>query len=190
MKTLLNSGDASKIALPVTGVATDRSWMLKDGTAVTIRSAHPRDANRLQGFHQAFAPLLLPAQQDTDTVTLVALRRNRRGDEEIVATAHLHSLTSPEEAVLTLVVAEQCRNRGLGTQLLSILQEHAGALGIETLVCQIPIDSDAMQRVCLKLGFALHHAEEAGIVTAYRKLCPRSSRDVAEMISFLEGEDE
>jgi GNAT superfamily N-acetyltransferase len=170
---------------------TGHAWLLKDGTAVIIRAAVPADATLLERFCQELSPRDVAALNSiadpkvstemfpvvgTRVQTLVASRRDRRGESEIIGGASLYKTLSPTEGTIVVVVATRCRNLGLGTQLLTHLLDVAHAHGIKVVRGEMQFDNDAMQRVFLKLGGTLHRNLEAETVTARLTLCPNAGR--------------
>jgi acetyltransferase len=178
----MNTRHDTKITLkfPPVGPASCCAWALKDGTAVKIRPVSVADAEMWQRFIQdlpdrnRYARDFVPGTNPGETTTTVpgaeiaaiaAFRRDRRGEEVIVGIARLTIALSPEEAEFVVAVSSRCRNLGLGTRLLSCLLEFASVQQRLRLIRgDVSPENDAMQHVCLKLGFTLFYNAETGTV--------------------------
>ena len=62
-------------------------------------------------------------------------------------------MTPPESDVLDIVVNENCRCRGIGTQLLDVLCDQAILRGVDTIFLEVRPSNFPAKRIYDKLGF-------------------------------------
>ncbi|MBI3961307.1 MAG: GNAT family N-acetyltransferase, partial [Deinococcus sp.] len=165
------------------------SWVTKDGIPVTIRPIRPEDEPLLVKFHQTlsersvylryFQIMKLSQRIAHERLTrmcfidydremaLVADHRDpQTGEHQILAVGRLSKLPGTNEAEFAILVSDQCQRCGLGTELLRRLVQVGRDERLQRIGADILLDNIAMQRVCEKLGFSLHHDPEDGIVRA------------------------
>jgi acetyltransferase len=164
-------------------------WTGRDGLTVTIRPIRPEDESLVVGFHERlsensvylrfFQSLKLSRRIAHERLTrvcfvdfhremaLVADSRNPgTGAHEIIAMGRLSRLFGQDEAEFSLEVCDPFQRRGLGTELLSRLiaigrEERIGCLSAVVLP-----ENRGMLRICDKLGFQRHFAEDDRLMHA------------------------
>ncbi len=164
-----------------------RPLKLKDGSAVTVRPIRPEDEPLLVDFHHTlsersvymryFHPIKLNQRvaherlqrqcfNDYDReIALVAEHTDPSGKTMILGVGRLSKLPLSEDAEFAVLIRDDWQNRGLGTNLLSMLVEVAKDEKVATLSADILRENKEMQSVCRKIGFALADGEE-GVIRA------------------------
>lgn len=165
-----------------------QKWSMKDNTPVTIRPIRPEDEPLLVKFHEQlsedtvrlryFHPMKLGQRvsherllrvcfNDYDReMALVADYKNEKGEHEILAVGRMSKTPGIEEAEFAVLVSDRWQNRGLGTQLLSLLVKIAKDEKISKLGADILPENTEMQRVCRKLGFNVEQDMQELVVRA------------------------
>ncbi|MCG3116974.1 MAG: bifunctional acetate--CoA ligase family protein/GNAT family N-acetyltransferase [Candidatus Manganitrophus sp. SA1] len=164
-------------------------YTLKDGAPVTIRPIRPEDEPLIVRFHQDlsdqsvylrfFQPLKLSQRVAHERLTricfidydremaLVAERKDPvTGDREILGAGRLTKLYGTEEAEFSVLIGDPYQRQGLGTELLRRLIQIGRDEHLKKIRAEILPDNTAMQRVCKKLGFLLHHQVGDPLVSA------------------------
>ncbi|CAN5743994.1 bifunctional acetate--CoA ligase family protein/GNAT family N-acetyltransferase [soil metagenome] len=163
-------------------------WDLQDNSTVVIRPIRPEDEPAMIAFHEGlseesvysryFQALKLSQRVTHERLTricfidydremaLVADRRGTSGPHEILGVGRLSRIFGTEEAEFALLVADSQQGQGLGTELLRRLLQVARDEGIRRVIAEMLTDNRAMQHLCQKLGFRLHHSIEDGVVRA------------------------
>jgi acetyltransferase len=193
-RVLLHDASVSEDQLPKLAVRPYpqqyvQKWTMKDGTPVTIRPIRPEDEPllvklheqlsedtvRLRYFHPmklgqrvAHERLLRVCFNDYDReMALVADRCNPETKQhEILAVGRLSKSPGFSEAEFAVLVSDRWQNRGLGTQLLSLLVQVAKDEKLALLSADILPENTEMQRVCRKLGFQVEQHMEDLVVRA------------------------
>jgi acetyltransferase len=165
------------------------AWAMKDGTEVTIRPIRPEDEPLLVQFHKTLSEesvyfryfhLIKLSQRvaherltricfiDYDReMALVAERKDPQTEKpEILAVGRLSKIHGTHEAEFALLVSDQYQGLGLGTELLQRLLYVGRNEQIQRINAAILFDNHAMQHICEKLGFQLHHSIADSLVTA------------------------
>jgi acetyltransferase len=165
------------------------AWAMKDGTEVTIRPIRPEDEPLLVQFHKTLSEesvyfryfhLIKLSQRvaherltricfiDYDReMALVAERKDPQTEKpEILAVGRLSKTHGTHEAEFALLVSDQYQGLGLGTELLQRLLYVGRNEQIQRINAAILFDNHAMQHICEKLGFQLHHSIADSLVTA------------------------
>ena len=165
------------------------SWLMKDGTPVTIRPIRPEDEPLMVKFHERlseqsvymryFHMIALSHRVTHDRLTricfndfdremaLVADKKDPHSEgHEILAVGRLTRDPGSSEAQFASTVIDRYQGQGLGTELLHRLLEVARKEKISRVTAEILLDNVSMQRVCKKLGFQLHEDVKEGVVKA------------------------
>jgi len=164
------------------------SWMLNDGTPVTIRPIRPEDEPLMVKFHQAlsersvymryFHLISLDRRVAHERLTricfvdydremvLVAEHRGADGSSEIVAVGRLNKLVTGDEAETAILVKDSFHRLGLGTELLRRLIEFARQDEIRRITASALAENVEMQQICRKLGFELRRTDDSQTVNA------------------------
>ena len=156
------------------------SWVAKDGRRFIFRPIRPEDEPLMVKFHQAlsestvymryFHMLSLGYRVSHERLTricfidydremaLVAVSHDTQaGDESIVGVGRLTKIVGTNEAEVAVVVADAFQRLGLGTELLRRLLEIGRDEQLDRIVADMLPENDAMQYLCRKLGFSMHH---------------------------------
>ncbi|HEV3260153.1 MAG TPA: bifunctional acetate--CoA ligase family protein/GNAT family N-acetyltransferase [Gemmataceae bacterium] len=165
------------------------SWVLQDGTPVTIRPIRPEDESLMVRFHETlseqsvymryFQALKLSRRVTHERLArmcfidydremaLVAGRKDpTTGDHEIMAIGRLIKLPGTDEAEFALLVGDQFQRCGLGTELLRRLLDVGRGEKVGRITADILRENSAMQRVCQRLGFRLGSGADGSLVKA------------------------
>ena len=160
-----------------------RPWILRDGSAVTLRPIRPEDEPLVVAFHRTlseesvylryFHMMSLSARIAherliricfTDYAREMALVADRHdpetGEHAVLAVARLSRIHGRNEAEFSMLVSDPHQHQGLGTELLGLLLEIARDEGLERITAEVLHENRAMQRVCEKLGFTLRATPE------------------------------
>jgi acetyltransferase len=161
------------------------NWKLKDGTPVTLRPIRPEDEPLLVKFHETlseesvyyryFTSLKLPVRIAHERLTRICFNDYERemalvadhkiprtGEHEILGVGRLSKVHGANDGEFALLVSDHWHNLGLGAQLLRTLVQIGRDEKLERIIGFILPENRAMQRVCAKVGFDLHHDVEAG----------------------------
>ena len=142
-----------------------RDVILRDGSALRLRSPDPADEPAIRAFFDALTPQSRYmrfhgaartdivahdyAQADGDArVALLA----RLGDR-VVAVAGYDRLNEPGVAEVAFAVADDMQGRGLATRLLEQLAEVAAERGLQRFDAEVMADNRRMLRVFAGAGF-------------------------------------
>ena len=166
--------------------------VMKNGTRVQIRPICPDDEKRMVSFHKQlsersvymryFESLSLAARtahtrlaricftDATWETVLVALRLDEQSrEQEIVAVGRLSKLSDQSKAEVALLVLDEFRGLGLGSELLRHLIQAAREQKVLHIQAEMLRDNTAIQRVLRKFGFH------------FRLIDPRSVRAVLNL---------
>lgn len=149
---------------------------LRDGTPVTIRTITPDDEPRLVDFHKTLSDETvhfryfgmlslgwrtgherLAALCSTDLtreIALVADRKRRDGEYEILGVGRLIKAPDLDEAEFAILVPDHWQGDGLGTALLKALVAIARKARVRIFAHILPANT-AMLHVSREVGFAL-----------------------------------
>jgi acetyltransferase len=186
--TLLES-DLPKLSIRPYPMQYVAAWTMKDGTEVKIRPIRPEDEPLLVQFHKTLSEesvyfryfhLIKLSQRvaherltricfiDYDREMALVAERNdpQTGKPEILAVGRLSKVHGTQEAEFALLVSDQYQGLGLGTELLQRLLNVGRNEQIQRINAAILFDNHAMQHICEKLGFQLHHSIADSLVTA------------------------
>ena len=164
-------------------------WTLKNGTSVTLRPIRPEDEPLLVRFHSGLSEESIHSRYfhamklghrvaherltricfiDYDReMALVADHRDpATGAHEILAVGRLSKLHGRPEAEFALIVSDRYQHSGLGTELLRRLIQVGRDERLQRITASILPENRAMQRLCEKLGFRLHHNYQELVVQA------------------------
>ncbi|HEY4095442.1 MAG TPA: GNAT family N-acetyltransferase [Baekduia sp.] len=153
-----------------------RDVILRDGSALRLRSPRPEDEDAIRAFfegltfesrylrfHGAGRSDLVSrdyAHADGDTrVSLLA----HFGDE-VVAVSGYDRLNEPAAAEVAFAVTEAMQGRGLATRMLEQLAEVAAGRGITRFDAEVMSENRPMLHVFGNAGFGVRRASTGGIV--------------------------
>jgi acetyltransferase len=197
-RVLLHDPEVAEDKLPHSAIRPypaqyTRKLKTKDGTEVTIRAIRPEDEPLMVKFHQTlsddsvrlryFHPMKLDQRttherllrvcfNDYDReLALVAGRRDEKsGENEILAVARMSKVPGTREAEFAVLVSDRWQNRGLGSQMLSMLVQIARDEKLDSLNADILPENTEMQRICRALGFSVEQSMEDLVMRASMKL--------------------
>lgn len=156
---------------------------LKDGRAVIIRPISPEDEPRMIRFHHTlsersvymryFTVMNLNSRISHDRLTRICFIDYDREmalvveyEGEIIAVGRLIKSRTEDEAEFALLISDQFQRQGLGNMLLARLVEIGRMENVRKIVGIILPENRAMQTICERLGFRLHHDYDEGAVKA------------------------
>src|ERR671928_1487854 len=142
-----------------------RDVILRDGSALRLRSPSPEDEAAIKAFFDALAPesryMRFHGAGRTDIVahdyaladgdTRVALMA--RLGERVVAVAGYDRLNEPGVAEVAFAVADDMQGRGLATRMLEQLAEVGAERGVRRFDAEVMADNRAMLHVFSSAGF-------------------------------------
>ena len=154
------------------------SWIMRDGTSVTIRPIRPDDEPLMVKFHSTLSDLtvymryfcslglalrtaherlvhICSSDYASEMVLVVEGKDPRTAERSIMAVGRVNRLKSDGEAEAALLVADPYQGLGLGTELLHRLLEIARKEGIRRVVAEMLRDNLAVQATFKKVGFQL-----------------------------------
>jgi acetate---CoA ligase (ADP-forming) len=170
--------------VPSAAVPIVRDVILRDGSALRLRSPRPEDEaairaffdglsfeSRYLRFHGAGRSDLISrdyANADLDArVPLIA-----HLGERVVAVAGYDRLNEPAAAEVAFAVAEDQQGRGLATSMLQQLADVAAARGITRFDAEVMGENRPMLHVFGNAGFGVRRASTGGIVHLALDLTP------------------
>ncbi|WP_242392519.1 bifunctional acetate--CoA ligase family protein/GNAT family N-acetyltransferase [Anaeromyxobacter oryzisoli] len=150
---------------------------LRDGTTVTVRPIRPEDAELEASFvrnlsdHARFFRFMTSVKEltremlvrftqiDYDRELALVGLVEREGREVQIAVAR-YTLTDPESAHISVVVADEWQGRGLGGRLLELLAELARARGAVRLEGEILAENERVRALLARLGYSFRRDPE------------------------------
>ncbi|BAZ39627.1 GCN5-related N-acetyltransferase [Calothrix sp. NIES-4101] len=164
-------------------------WTMKNNTQVTIRPIRPEDEPLMVQFHKTLSEesvyfryfhLIKLSQRvaherltrmccidyDREMALIAELKHPQTCAGEILAVGRLSKLHALKVAEFAIVVSDRYQCLGLGTELLRRLIQVSVDEQITKITADILADNYAMQKVCEKLGFRIHHTDEVSVVKA------------------------
>jgi acyl-CoA synthetase (NDP forming)/RimJ/RimL family protein N-acetyltransferase len=170
-----------------------RDVILRDGSALRLRSPRPDDEPAIKAFFDGLAPesrymrfhghgrtdIVARDYANADGDTRVALIAHL-GDR-VVAVAGYDRLNEPGVAEVAFAVTDELHGRGLATRMLEQLADVAGDRGVRRFDAEVMADNRAMLRVFSSAGFDVRR--ESAFGEAHVELDIRPSEQLAERIA-------
>src|SRR3954464_6457501 len=170
-----------------------RDVILRDGSALRLRSPEREDEAAIKGFFDALAPesryMRFHGAGRTDIVahdyahadgdTRVALL-GRLGDR-VVAVAGFDRLNEPGVAEVAFAVADDMQGRGLATRMLEQLAQVGAERGVLRFDAEVLSDNRAMLHVFASAGFDVRR--ESAFGEAHLELDIRPTERFAERVA-------
>ncbi len=170
-----------------------RLWTLKDGTPVTFRPIRPEDEPLMVKFHESLSdrsvylrylhPMMLSQRvmherlsrvcfvdYDREMAFVVEGPDPSTGERRIIVAGRLSRVHGTNDATFSMLVSDQFQSQGLGTRYLQELLQIARSEKLEHVRANIAPENQAMQEICKRMGFELHHKPGTMIVEAEIKL--------------------
>ena len=193
-------------------IAVGAPVVLRDGSVVRLRQGHHTDRELLRrGFARLSAEgryrrFLAATPELTDDMVRYLTEIDHHDHEAIVATdqetgegvavaRYVRNPRRPDTAEVAVTVIDEWQGRGLGTLLLEVLGERAGAEGIHRFTAMMLASNQQMMEVLKALG-PVHVVDresgtvqvetpipETGLAPALRKLLQIAARDRAGLPS-------
>lgn len=150
---------------------------LKDGTPITIRPIRPQDARieqefvrnlsdesryyRFMGSVRELSPQMLShfTHVDYDRHMALIAVTERDGSEIQVGVARYVAEPAGRRCEFSIVVADDARQKGLGTRLMQALMAAARAAGMDVMYGEVLASNHRMLQLMAKLGFSARFNE-------------------------------
>ncbi|MCL6498729.1 MAG: GNAT family N-acetyltransferase [Firmicutes bacterium] len=157
-----------------TFLAWEAEVVLRDGTAVRVRTARPQDEDALVAFYRGLSEQSLVYRFFTRISNAALVDQVRRllynpravhlvatfGDPPRVVAHGLYALADSDRAEVAFAVADEFQGRGVGTLLLGQLAEVAARQGIRLFEASVLPTNHRMLEVFRESGFPVEvHAE-------------------------------
>ena len=161
---------------------------IKDHSQITIRPILPEDEPYLAKFHTTLSdrtvymrylhPMMLTERVlherlarlchcDYDReIALVAVDKNKDGEQRILGIGRLSKIHGVNEARLSVLVGDPFQGMGIGSQLVSRSVDVAKGEHMQRLTATITPDNQVMQHLFQKLGFSLEPTSDGKLVFA------------------------
>jgi acetyltransferase len=169
------------------------SWIMKDGTQVTIRPIRADDEPLMVKFHATlsdrtvymryFTSLSLARRtaherlvricytdRGREIVLVAEHEGSETGERDILGVGRLNKLKTEGEAEIAVLVSDEHQHKGLGTELLQRLIGVARDLGVSRIVAEMLRDNIAIQSIFRMLGFRLRLLCDPASVQAFLDL--------------------
>ena len=166
-----------------------RQWQMRDGDTVLIRPIRPEDEPLMVKFHEPLSDrsvylryfhMMALGQRiahdrlakicfsDYDReIALVAERKDAvSGERQIIAVGRLVKIHGENDAETAVLVSDAFQHKGLGTELAKQLIEIAKIEKLDHIVADLLPENTGMISVFRRLGFALRHSHEDGVMKA------------------------
>ena len=161
---------------------------IKDHSQITIRPILPEDEPYLAKFNTTLSdrtvymrylhPMMLTERVlherlarlchcDYDReIALVAVDKNKDGEQRILGVGRLSKIHGVNEARLSVLVGDPFQGMGIGSQLVSRSVDVAKGEHMQRLTATITPDNQVMQHLFQKLGFSLEPTSDGKLVFA------------------------
>ena len=169
------------------------SWVLGNGTPITLRPIRPEDEPLMAKFHRTlsdesvhfryFGLLQLDHRIAHERLTRICFNDYDReiaiiaigpslkpNEEQIIGVGRLIKVHGSNDAEFAIVVSDEYQGQGLGTHFLKRLVEIGRQEGIELIFGHILLENYTMQRVSKKLGFTVRYDSFEEVMTAEIRL--------------------
>jgi acetyltransferase len=152
------------------------SWVMKNGTEVTLRPIRPEDEPLMVKFHETlsdrsvylryFYSLSLSSRvahdrlvricfvdYDREMAIVADCRDRKTGQHQILGVGRLVKSHTKNEGEVAVLVSDKCQNQGLGTELFRRVIQIARDEKLSRVEAEILPDNFAMKKIARKLGF-------------------------------------
>jgi acetyltransferase len=169
------------------------SFVMKNGTQVTVRPIRPEDEPAIAKFHETLSDRTvylryfhmeqLSTRVAHERLTricfidyaremaLVAVRKNpATGEDEIIAVGRLSRIHGTQDAEVAALVTDQFQNQGLGSALVSRLIQIARDEKLEHIVMSILMENAGMRALANHYEFKLQVTSDMSVVKAVLSL--------------------
>ena len=164
------------------------SWVMKNGSEVTLRPIRPEDEPLMVKFHQTlsdrsvylryFYSLSLSSRVAHDRlvricfvdydreIAIVAESRDATGQRRILGVGRLVKSHARNEGEVAVLISDECQHQGLGTELFRRVIQIARDEKLSRVDAEILPDNLAMKKIAKKLGFRSQAAADPTSVRA------------------------
>ena len=151
------------------------SWVMKNGSSVTLRPIRPEDEPLMVKFHQTlsdrsvysryFYSLSLSARVAHDRLVrscfvdydremaIVAEHRDATGERRILGVGRIVKSHAKNEGEVAVLISDACQNQGLGTELFRRVIQVARDEKLDHVDAEILPDNLPMKKIAKRLGF-------------------------------------
>ena len=164
--------------------------VLKDGSTVVFRPSSEADVHTVRRFFEGLSIqsqyqrfLGLPRLSDERIRQLIAETADRCvllaccGPRVVGVAGFYRSPLTPQRAEVAFAIADALQGRGMGTQLLERLADHARERGITVFDADVKSDNRRMLDVFLESGFGLTSKVESGVTRVTLSLARSAAFD-------------
>lgn len=157
------------------------TWLLQEGTPVTIRPIRPEDEPLMVILHQTLSEqsvylryfhMIKLSQRiaherltrlcfidyDREMALVADYQDPHTGEHQILGIGRLSKSHGARAAEFALLISDAWQSKGLGTELLHLLVQIGRDEGLKCITAELLIENGAMKRVCEKVGFQLQPA--------------------------------
>jgi acetyltransferase len=165
------------------------SWVMKNGTEVTLRPIRPEDEPSMVKFHETlsdrsvylryFYSLSLSSRVAHDRLVRICFVDYDRemaivadsqdvntGQHRILGVGRLVKSHAKNEGEVAVLVSDACQNQGLGTELFHRVMQIARDEKLSRVDAEILPDNFAMKKIARKLGFRLRTPDDPTSIRA------------------------
>jgi acetyltransferase len=165
------------------------SWVMKNGTEVTLRPIRPEDEPSMVKFHETlsdrsvylryFYSLSLSSRVAHDRLVRICFVDYDRemaivadsqdvntGQHRILGVGRLVKSHAKNEGEVAVLVSDACQNQGLGTELFHRVIQIARDEKLSRVDAEILPDNFAMKKIARKLGFHLRTPDDPTSIRA------------------------
>jgi acetyltransferase len=161
--------------------------LLPGGLEISIRPIRPEDARIEQTFVRNLSPqskyfrfmqslqeltptmLVRFTQIDYDREMALIAVRKQEGEEQELGVARYVTNPDGDSCEFAIVVADEWRKRGIGSQLMMELMKIAKAKGLDEMNGEVLSDNHDMLALVRRLGFTVLQSEEDSTIYTVRK---------------------
>ncbi len=164
------------------------SWIMKNGTQITLRPIRPEDEPLMVKFHETlsdrsvylryFYSLSLSSRVAHDRLVricfvdydremaIVADFRDASGQHRILGVGRLVKSHSKNDGEVAVLISDECQNQGLGTELFRRVIEVARDEKLARVDAEILPDNLPMKKIAQRLGFRLRTPDDPTSIRA------------------------
>ena len=164
------------------------SWVMKNGTEITLRPIRPEDEPMMAKFHETlsdrsvylryFYSLSLSSRVAHDRLVricfvdydremaIVADCHDAGGHHRILGVGRLIKSHAKNNGEVAVLVSDECQNQGLGTELFRRVIEVARDEKLARVDAEILPDNLAMKKIAKRLGFRVRTADDPTSIRA------------------------
>jgi acetyltransferase len=164
------------------------SWVMKNGTSITLRPIRPEDEPLMVKFHETlsdrtvylryFHSLSLSSRVAHDRLVricfvdydremaIVAEHRDTSGQHRIMGVGRLVKSHAKNEGEVAVLISDACQNQGLGTELFRRVIQVARDEKLARVDAEILPDNLSMKKIAKHLGFRVQGFDDPTSIRA------------------------